>query len=170
MLNDELFRNTLLNIVQSEENLDIVQCLIDGISTDEEIAEKTGIKLNIVRKILYKLYDSSVASYKRSKDPETQWFAYSWKFDEKEVANLIKEDALKQIKELNKLIKEEENSMFFMCPYNHVRFNFEEATYYQFTCPECGEEITFQDNKEVIEYYKGQREFFEEIYKELSEE
>ncbi len=168
MLNDPLVQSALLSIVQEEENLAIVQCLIDGIETDEEIAEKTEIKLNIVRKILYKLYDNGVASYKRSKDPETQWYAYAWKFEEEEVTKLIKEEASNRLKELKKMLDEEENSMFFVCPYNHCRFNFEQATYYGFTCPDCGEEINFQDNKELIEQLKEDINFWEEIYQEAN--
>ena len=38
MLNDPIIRDLLLEIVEDEENLNIIQCLIDGISTDEEIA------------------------------------------------------------------------------------------------------------------------------------
>ena len=68
MLNDSIICDLLLEIVEDEENLNIIQCLIDGISTDEEIAEKTGIRLNIVRKVLYKLYDEGLASYRRDKD------------------------------------------------------------------------------------------------------
>ena len=59
----------------------------------KQLLKKTGIKLNIVRKILYKLYDIGLATYKRSKDPETQWFTYSWKFEEQEVINHIKKDS-----------------------------------------------------------------------------
>lgn len=169
MLNNPLVQDGLLNIVQEEENLDIIQCLIDGIDSDEKIAEETGIKLNIVRKILYKLYDSGVASYKRSKDPETQWYAYSWKFEEQEVSKLIKKDAEERVKELKKLVEEEENSMFFICPYNHCRLNFEQATYYGFQCPECGAEISFHDNKDFIEQLNGEKETWEEILKDLSE-
>ena len=72
-----------------ETIIPIINALDEGIETDEEIAEKTGIKLNIVRKILYKLYDLKIANYKRSKDPETQWFTYSWKFDKEELINQI---------------------------------------------------------------------------------
>lgn len=76
MIDDPLVKTLLTNVVEDESNLPIVQALIYGIETDEEIAKKTGIKLNIVRKILYRLYDMGLASYKRSKDPETQWFTY----------------------------------------------------------------------------------------------
>ena len=56
MIDDPLVKQLLTNIVEDESNLPIVEALSDGIETDEEIANKTGIKLNIVRKILYKLY------------------------------------------------------------------------------------------------------------------
>ena len=57
MINDPLVKTLLINIVEDESNLPIVETLIDGVETDEEIANKTGIKLNIVRKILYRLYE-----------------------------------------------------------------------------------------------------------------
>ena len=85
MIDDPLVKTLLTNVVEDESNLAIVEALLNGIETDEEIANKTGIKLNIVRKILYRLYDMGLASYKRSKDPETQWFTYSWKFEKEEI-------------------------------------------------------------------------------------
>ncbi len=102
MIDDPLVKSLLTNVVEDESNLPIVQALIDGVETDEAIAEKTEIKLNIVRKILYKLYDMRLATYKRSKDPETQWFTYSWKFEEQEVINHIKSDSEEYLKMLNK--------------------------------------------------------------------
>jgi len=66
---------------------EIIDCLKNGYSTDEEISEKISCKLNIVRKILYKLYDMRLASYKRDKDKETQWYTYDWKFNEKNIKN-----------------------------------------------------------------------------------
>ncbi len=40
MLNDPLVQELLNEVVQDEENISIVECLIDGTNTDEEIAEK----------------------------------------------------------------------------------------------------------------------------------
>ena len=93
MIDDPLVKTLLTNVVEDESNLPIVKALNDGIETDEEIAKETGIKLNIVRKILYRLYDMGLASYKRSKDPETQWFTYSWKFETEEVISRIIKDS-----------------------------------------------------------------------------
>ena len=133
----------------------IIKSLMDGIETDEKIAEKTGIKLNIVRKILYKLYDLKIANYKRSKNPETQWFTYSWKFDEDELINRIKINCEEKTAKLKEELDREENNIFFICPYGHVRYNFDEASDEDFFCP-CGEELEFQDNAEIIENIQNQ--------------
>jgi transcription initiation factor TFIIE subunit alpha len=136
----------------------IINALRDGIETDEEIAAKTGIKLNIVRKILYKLYDLKIANYKRSKDPETQWYTYSWKFEEEELVRQINEECEGELKELNDTLDYEENNMFFVCPQGHVRYNFDTASDEEFLCV-CGEELVFQDNSEIIEQIKRSIEF-----------
>lgn len=136
-----------------ETIIPIINALDEGIETDEEIAEKTGIKLNIVRKILYKLYDLKIANYKRSKDPETQWFTYSWKFDKEELINQINKESESELKALNNQLAYEENNMFFICPEGHVRYNFDEASDEEFLCL-CGEELQFQDNSDIIAQLK----------------
>jgi transcription initiation factor TFIIE subunit alpha len=169
MLDDPLVKSLLTNVVEDESNLPIVQSLIDGIETDEEIANKTGIKLNIVRKILYKLYDMGLASYKRSKDPETQWFTYTWKFEKEEVINHIKKDSEEYLKMLNDELEREENNMFFICPQGHVRLDFDDASDYEFMCPVCGEELQFHDNAATIEQIKEDIKMVESNFKSFSE-
>lgn len=138
----------------------IINALRDGIETDEEIANKTDIKLNIVRKILYKLYDLKIANYKRSKDPETQWFTYSWKFEETELINKINEECEGELSELRERLANEENNMFFICPQGHVRYNFDEASDEEFLCV-CGEELEFQDNSDIIKQINERIELIE---------
>ncbi len=169
MINDPLVKQLLTNIVEDESNLPIVQALNDGIETDEEIANETGIKLNIVRKILYRLYDMGIASYKRSKDPETQWFTYSWKFEKDEIINRINKDSEKYLEMLNEELEREENSMFFICPQGHVRLDFDEASDYEFLCPACGEELEFQDNAETIEQIKDDIKMVESNFNSFNE-
>ena len=155
---------------EETETSDVAQNEVEDedtvIETDEEIAEKTGIKLNSVRKILYKLYDLKIANYKRSKDPETQWFTYSWKFEKDELISKIKKDTEIELSKLNAQLEEEEQNMFFVCPYGHVRVNFDVASDYdyQFLCPACDEELEFQDNAEIIENLKANIAMVENDY------
>ena len=169
MIDDPLVKTLLTNVVEDESNLPIVQALLDGVETDEEIANKTGIKLNIVRKILYRLYDMGLASYKRSKDPETQWFTYSWKFEKEEVINRIIKDSEDYLKMLNDELEREENNMFFICPQGHVRLDFDESSDYEFLCPACGEELEFQDNTATIKQIKEDIKMVESNFKSFSE-
>ena len=160
-----VIKTLLTNVVEDESNLPIVEALDKGIETDEEIANETGIKLNIVRKILYKLYDLGLASYKRSKDPETQWFTYSWKFEKDEVITRIKKDSQDYLKMLNDELEREENNMFFLCPQGHVRLDFDESSDYEFMCPVCGEELEFQDNADNIKQIKEDIKMVESNFK-----
>ena len=169
MLDDPLVKTLLTNVVEDESNLPIVEALNKGIETDEEIANETGIKLNIVRKILYKLYDLGLASYKRSKDPETQWFTYSWKFEKDEVITRIKKDSQDYLKMLNDELEREENNMFFICPQGHVRLVFDDASDYEFLCPACGEELEFHDNEQTIKQLKEDIEMVESNFKSFSD-
>ena len=168
MLNDGVVKSLIMNIIEDEENFPIVEALSKGVETDEEIAEKTGIKLNVVRKILYRLYDLGLASYKRSKDPETQWFTYTWKFEPAEINKRVTKDSLTAINYYSDLLEEEENNMFFVCPEGHVRLDFNTAQYWEFLCPDCGEKLEFQDNSNIIAEYKEIIKNCKETYEKFS--
>lgn len=164
MMRDPLVQNLLNEVIKEEENFCVVQCLIDGTNKDEEIAEKTEVKLNIVRKVLYKLYDAGLASYKRNKDPETQWYTYTWKFHTDNVTDQIESKAEDMINNLRKLLEFEENNMFFVCEDGHARFDFDESASRGFICPECGNEIVFEDNSKIITHIQQEITSYEETY------
>ena len=67
-------------VLGKEEAIEIICTLKDADEiTDDIIANKTGIRLNSVRKILYKLYDHSLVSLRRSRDENTGWFIFMHK-------------------------------------------------------------------------------------------
>ena len=143
---------------------EIIACLQDGYSTDEEISEKISCKLNIVRKILYKLYDMRLASYKRDKDKETQWYTYDWTFNDAEYKKLEFDLASSELKRLNEELDYEVNNMFFVCPYGHYRLDFEDASTVEFLCPECDVDLEFDDNQEKINRIKEEIRAVEEVF------
>lgn len=142
---------------------EIIDCLKNGYTTDEEISEKINCKLNIVRKILYKLYDMRLASYKRDKDKETQWYTYDWRFNENEYKKLEFNLASSELERLNSELEYEENNMFFVCPNGHYRLDFEDASTVEFLCPECDLDLEFEDNQEKIDKKKEEIRAIEEI-------
>ena len=144
---DPAVEKVLMDITNNEEgSVSIIECILNGKTFDSEIAEETEIKLNRVRKILYKLHDAGIASYKRTKDPETNWFIYSWKFDQEKVSDIISKKHQKNSEEIEKSIKYEEENMFFACKSNGHRYMFEKASEFNFVCPECDESLEYQDN------------------------
>lgn len=137
----------------------ILDCLFTAEVTDEQIAEATGIKLNFVRKILYKLYDVGMTNYTRKKDPETQWFTYYWRFDSRKAAKLLEKEYNRHNEEIQESLEYEKNNMFFVCP-NGCRYAFDEATDFQFICPRCNEKLEFKDNSDVIDDLKNLESFY----------
>jgi transcription initiation factor TFIIE subunit alpha len=90
-----------------------------------------------------------LASYKRDKDKETQWYTYDWRFNENEYKKLEFNLASSELKRLNSELEYEENNMFFVCP-NGCRYAFDEASDFQFICPRCDEKLEYEDNQNII--------------------
>ena len=152
MMKNSIVNDFLTQIVDTDDLKSIkaiIQALIDGIETDEEIHEKTGIKLNTVRKLLYKLHDASIANYKRNKDPETQWFTYTWRFDKEEFVNEITEFYTNRLKEREELLDDLENNLYFVCCMEpeHFKGDYTESSEYEFYCPVCDYELEPYDAK-----------------------
>jgi transcription initiation factor TFIIE subunit alpha len=140
-----------MDITDDDKNsFSIIESILNGNTNDLEIAEKTDIKLNTVRKVLYKLYDAGLATYKKSNDPETKKFIYNWKFDQEKVSDIINKKYEKFSEDIDKSIEYEEQNMFFACSDNEHRYKFEEASENNFTCPECGKSLEYQDNTAII--------------------
>ncbi|MBC7100851.1 transcription factor E [Methanothermobacter tenebrarum] len=161
MINNTLIQELIHEIVNEEEGVPVVECLMRGSITDEEIAEKTSLKLNTVRRILYKLYDAGIASYKRSKDPETQWYTYTWKFESEKLEKIMKKRNREIVENLKELLAFEENNMFFACKNGHYRYTFDEAAENNFRCPECHEKLEYMDNSEIIQEIKEELRLYE---------
>jgi len=170
MLTNTIVQEILIDITDNEESsISIIECILKGKTSDAEIAEETDIKLNTVRKILYKLYDAGVASYKRSKDPETNWEIYNWKFDQEKVSDLISNKYEDLLKEIEKSLKYEENNMFFACKSNGHRYIFEKASECNFACPQCGESLQYQDNTTIILELLNKKAKYESMSKSKTE-
>ncbi|MCK9152220.1 transcription factor E [Methanobacterium alcaliphilum] len=163
MLKDPLVQALIHDIIDEEEegSITIVDCLIKGKVTDEEIAEETELRLNIVRRVLYKLYDAGLASYKRSKDPETQWYTYTWKFEEERVEEMITKRHGEIVANLKSILEFEENNMFFACKTNDCRCTFDEASENGFICPKCDGEMEYMDNSPIIAQIKEELSLYE---------
>ena len=105
-------------VLGGEDAIKIVETLekVDEI-TDEEIVAKTDIKLNTVRKILYKLYDHSLVGLRRTRDDKTGWFIFHWRLQPDQIEGFL----INQ----KKRILEKDNTLLFwgrISPYKGIEY------------------------------------------------
>ena len=142
--------DTVLLETVGEEGLDVVQCLLEHEETDEKISEETGLRLNTVRKILYKLYDYRLASYVRTKDKEIGWYTYTWKLDLTRMDDILMIRKNHILNELHKRLDFERNHVFFLCSNEAMKYSFDMATETGFKCPTCSSALEYVDNQQNV--------------------
>ena len=90
MLTDPIVQEVLIDITHDEEScVSVIECILNGVTSDFNIAEKTGINLTVIRKILYELNSAGITTYNRIDDPENTGDIYSWKFKQEKIFEII---------------------------------------------------------------------------------
>ena len=133
------------------------------------VFEENGVevlKLNTVRKTLYKLYSGKLAQFRRIRDKSTGWFIYYWwhEFDLFEEILMEKKRAIES--KLRERLKFEENNYFFVCKNcqdSHLKFNFDSAFELNFKCANCSSPLEAQDNQELIQFLKEKIVLIEKV-------
>jgi len=148
--------DTLVKVAEAlgkEEAIEIIYTLKDADeTTDDQIASKTGIRLNSVRKILYKLYDHSLVSLRRSRDQNTGWFIFHWKLQPDQLEGYILNQKKHVLEKLDTRLRFEKNHDFYHCgTLGCRRVPFEEAVELIFRCPMCNKPMMHFENSKVIE-------------------
>ncbi len=137
--------------ILGEEGLMVINSLMGREVTDEVISKELGFKINIVRKILYKLYDYRLASYIRTKDKEIGWYIYTWRLDLPRVKDVIMEKKMRILEDLTNKLEYELNTVFFECSNDHFRIPYDIASERDFRCPQCEGSLEYCNNQNVVE-------------------
>ena len=120
-------------------------------TTDEKIAGSTGMRLNAVRKVLYRLHENHLASYRRTRDSSTGWFVYFWKLNLEKIADLIRDRKKLALRKLRERLSYEKEHIFFHCGNDQCqRCTFDEAVELSFQCPTCKHSLQFHGNNGII--------------------
>jgi len=151
-----------------EDALKIVEILkeVDEI-TDIEIASKTGVELNSVRRILYKLYDHSIVGLRRVRDEDTGWFVFHWRLQPDQIEGFILNQKRRILEKLESRLEYEKSHDFFYCNTPGCKkVPFEGAVDLVFQCPTCNKSLMHFNNDDVVEALTNK---IEQIRKELNE-
>jgi transcription initiation factor TFIIE subunit alpha len=152
-------------ILGGDEGVEIIDILRDIEEiTVEELAEKTDIQINTVRKILYRFYNHSLVTSRRFRDKETGWFIFQWRLQPRLIEAYITGMKQKILKKLQSRLDYELQHEFYHCGTPTCpRVTFEEAMDTVFHCPVCNESMKPVDNELVTI-------FLERKIKEVKEE
>lgn len=120
--------------------------------TDIEIADKTQIRLNMVRKALYSLYDHSLVTLRQSRDKETGWFIFNWRLQPDQLEGFILNQKRRVLEKLETRLEYEKSHEFYTCQTPGCKqFPFEEAFELLFKCPACNKPMVHIKNDWIIE-------------------
>lgn len=143
--------------VIGEDSLAVVDFLKDKKNISEFIiAEKVKLDMQTTRNVLYRLHTHNIATYIRRKDRKKGWYISYWTFNRKRIKELIVELKKKRLDKLRDQLKKEEGNQnsFFICSKACARLDFDQATEFDFKCPECGSIMNMQENMRTIEHIK----------------
>ena len=151
-----------------EEAIIVVEILekVDD-TTDFQIADQTEIRLNTVRKTLYRLYDHSLVALRRSRDQETGWFIFHWRLQPDQLEGFIFNQKRRVLEKLETRLRYEKSHEFYSCQTQGCRpLPFEQAFENLFRCPACNKPMSYVNNNKIIETITRK---INQIKKELSE-
>lgn len=162
---------TLVKVARAlgeDDAVTLVDILKDaGEITDDEIANKTSIRLNSIRKILYKLYDHSLVGLRRTRDPKTGWFIFHWRLQPDQLEGFILSQKRQVFEKLDLRLAYEKNHDFYYCyTPGCKRVPFEDAIELIFKCPTCGKPLMHYANERMLNALSKR---VEQLRKELGE-
>ncbi len=167
VLDEELIK--VANLFGGEEAVTVVKSLkAINEGTDETITNdcKTRfnkeVRLNTVRKVLYKLYDHGLVSCTRVRDEKTGWFIFYWRLQPDQIDAFIRSRKKRALDKLKQRLDYERNHTFFICKTDSdVRVTFEEAMETSFKCGKCGNQLASTENGEVVNVLESKIEKLE---------
>jgi transcription initiation factor TFIIE subunit alpha len=141
----------IAGLIGGEEYLKVARALLNTEdATDEEIASATGLRINIVRKVLYDTFGKALITGVRVKDEKKGWFVYRWRAKRDQVDSFIENQKKKILDRLRKRLQYEESTEFYHCGNQECpRVTFEQAVELFFKCSNCKGLLNMVDNTKV---------------------
>lgn len=149
-LSDNPVLMELLNQIAGEHGYEVAKAISKEELTDDEVAKRTGMRINLVRRILYDLYDNRVVNYRRTRDENSGWYIYYWQLDPERALGYVNANRRLLLQKLDEQLDRERNTIYFNCGNSCPKVPFEQAAENDFKCPKCGEKLESYDNSNVV--------------------
>ncbi|MCW1296668.1 MAG: hypothetical protein OH319_03220 [Candidatus Parvarchaeota archaeon] len=115
-----------------------------------ELARRLNLEVNVVRSLLYKLYNEKLVEYTKRRDRRKGWWIYIWKVVPDRPLYLLKKRRKIKLARLKERLEKEKVIQLFQCEKCKVRMSFTKAMQNNFCCPYCGSQLTAVDSTIVI--------------------
>jgi len=119
---------------------------------DEELASMSGLHVNEVRRILYKLSEHGFVTSRRVRDRETGYYIYFWRANTEYLPQILISRKKLVLNKLIARLRYEETYVFVCqgCRGEGERYSFDDALSNDFKCPHCGAPLSPIDNTEIV--------------------
>ena len=159
------------DVVEEVAGKDVLP-LIKALKNKKNVSEfklATDVKqeINTTRNMLYRLFDNSLVSFVRRKDKKKGWYIYYWTFNTKMIKYLATDLRRKRLDKMKERLKREEEIEFYHCQDECMRLDFDQATNFEFKCPECGKLLDREDMKEKTKKIENIKKDIKDVEKEL---
>lgn len=147
------------------KSIDVVKTLSKHKEIDEfKLADKLKVEVKAIRRILYRLYEKKLVSFRKMRDMEKGWYIYIWRLEPNklsELVNIRKNDAVERMK---KQLDQEKSTQFFKCENGCMRITFDKAFEFGFICPDCGNKFNHFDNSAIVKQLKQYIDQVDTVY------
>jgi transcription initiation factor TFIIE subunit alpha len=143
---DKILADVIVEVA-GKDVLPLVKALKNKKNVSEfKLADAIKQEINLTRNMLYRLYDNNLVSFIRKKDKKKGWYIYYWTFNPKRIKELVRNLKKTKVERLKERLTREKSTNFFTCANKCIRLDFDQATEFEYKCPECGEILQQEDN------------------------
>ncbi|MDR3102729.1 MAG: transcription factor [Methanocalculaceae archaeon] len=133
-----------------EEGVELLRRCPDEELSDEDIAAKTAINLNSVRRVLYNLYEHRLAEYRRIKNNETGWLTYLWVMRMDNLNTVLWSEIDTSVGKLSARLHYDATNDFYQCKNCGQMTTFNNACTTDFACQNCGRMLVHFDDEQLL--------------------
>ncbi|HLI45996.1 MAG TPA: hypothetical protein VKU94_02250 [Geobacterales bacterium] len=155
-----------ISMLLRPEAAQVVALMLNKSEVGEEwLAKQSNLKVTVVRKILYDLFNLGLVDFKKERDEKSGWYIYNATFKVDQFDKVVI-DKLKVI--LNKFkmrLKYEEENTFYYCPEHQRTMTETEALNNNYVCDVegCGKVLIVKDKAHRIEKLKKKIDEIEKL-------